>query len=92
MAEEVDQYIQGLKVTELRDELKKRGMSSAGLKAALVQRLKEAMLQDKGENGGVSLSDEKEGDDQPPVENEEGKWFIYFFSIERFFFYINFAQ
>ncbi len=43
MADEVDQFVQGLKVTELRDELKKRGLTTAGNKAVLAQRLKTAM-------------------------------------------------
>ena len=51
MAEEVEQFVQGLKVTELREELKKRGLSSAGNKAILAQRLKTAMKADVGENG-----------------------------------------
>ena len=45
----VENFIHSLKVTELREELKKRGLSHAGLKAALAERLQEAMLQEKSE-------------------------------------------
>lgn len=44
--QEID--VSALKVTELREELKKRGLETKGLKASLVARLEEAMTQDGG--------------------------------------------
>lgn len=55
MSDDVTEYVQGLKVTELRDELKKRGLSCNGLKVVLVQRLQEAMI---SEEQGKALVDD----------------------------------
>lgn len=55
MADEVDR----LKVTELREELKKRGISYVGNKAALVQRLKNAIA--SNEKADQEETEEKEG-------------------------------
>lgn len=63
MSEEVETFIQGLKVADLRDELKKRGLVTTGLKAVLVQRLQEAMMSELGDP-----SDNNE----PAEENKEG--------------------
>ena len=41
-----------LKVTELRDELKARGLDTKGVKAVLVQRLKEALESEGVESEG----------------------------------------
>ena len=40
-----------LKVAELRDELKARGLDTKGTKAVLVKRLKKAIASDNGETG-----------------------------------------
>ena len=40
-----------LKVAELRDELKARGLDTKGNKAALIARLKEALESDDGDGG-----------------------------------------
>ncbi len=43
--------VDSLKVVELRSELQKRGLSSAGVKAELVKRLMEAMQKDEEVSG-----------------------------------------
>ena len=67
MSEEVEQYVQKLKVTELREELKKRGLGQSGVKAVLAQRLQEAM-EAEGETGNHKESEE-------PA-NEEGTTYL----------------
>ena len=68
-AREVEDYVAGLKVTQLREELKKRNLSTAGNKSTLVQRLQEGILntQTEGEvtNGG-------DGEGAKPVEVSAG--------------------
>ncbi len=41
--EDIEAYVSKLKVVELREELKKRGLTTAGVKSVLAQRLQEAM-------------------------------------------------
>ncbi len=57
MAEEIDKVVDVLKVTELREELRKRDLSTTGNKAVLVQRLKTAMMEDVEKNGGEDNSE-----------------------------------
>ena len=59
--ENVDEFVSGLKVVELREELKRRNLSYAGNKSALAQRFKEFLQKEKeGEKGenGVPLTTE----------------------------------
>lgn len=48
MSQSVQDFVSPLKVTALKDELKKRGLSTYGNKAALQQRLTEALQSDEG--------------------------------------------
>ena len=57
MAEEINKAVDVLKVTELREELRKRDLSTTGNKAVLVQRLKTSMMEDVEKNGGEENSE-----------------------------------
>ena len=61
----VEHFIHSLKVTELREELKKRGLSHAGLKAALAERLTVAMLQEKSD-GDEKINHTTNNSKSPP--------------------------
>lgn len=52
-----------LKVAELRAELQARGLDSKGVKAVLVERLENALLDDAEEVGNENEPTEAEGDD-----------------------------
>ena len=47
--QDIEKYVSGLKVIDLREELKKRHLSYTGNKKDLAQRLGEAMLKKKQE-------------------------------------------
>ena len=49
--EDIKAFVSGLKVLELRDELKKRGLAHAGAKAVLAQRLQD-FLEEQDEGKG----------------------------------------
>lgn len=72
MSEDVEQYVQKLKVTELREELKKRGLALGGVKAVLAQRLQEAM-EAEGETGNHKEPEE-------PA-NEEGTAYLLYHTV-----------
>ena len=59
-----------LKVTELRKELEKRGLDSSGLKAALVERLEEAL---DDELMGVA-EDKGAGEEEESPKKATPKW------------------
>ena len=62
--EAIRQYVAGLKVAGLREELKKHNQPTHGNKAALGQRLQETLERD--EDGGA-------GEDAAAMEAEDGK-------------------
>ena len=52
-----DSDLNKLKVTELKEELKKRGIDTKGNKAQLIQKLKKALKEERNEGG----ADDSEG-------------------------------
>lgn len=72
-SEDVERFVAGLKVVELRDELKKRGVTSYGVKSVLAERLVEAMKAEAkgdGEQEDVQLQEGKEDGERQPVEDD----------------------
>ena len=55
MSQSVQDFVSPLKVTALKDKLKKRGLSTYGNKAALQQRLIESLQSDEGKYLNLSL-------------------------------------
>ena len=66
---DVEQYVAGLKVVALREELKKRNLNSTGNKAVLSQRLQEHLEKEASEKGGVELA----GDESEPAAKQADK-------------------
>ena len=74
--EEIHQYVAGLKVAELREELKKHNQPTHGNKAALGQRLQETLERDEDGNteenaAAMEAEDGKEGEAVAAEEEEE---------------------
>lgn len=57
--EQVEAFVSPLKVNELKEELKRRGLSATGNKATLAERLKSELLKD--ESAASAPTDEGEG-------------------------------
>ena len=72
-SENVENYVNGLKVVELREELKKRGVTSYGVKSVLAERLI-ATLKAEGKNdieGDDTEAEEKDVEQVEPQPSEE---------------------
>ena len=63
-AQEVEDFVSPLKVTQLREELKKRNLSSSGAKSVLAQRLQEFLVKEKEQ--GVGNGEPQEESVAPP--------------------------
>lgn len=76
----IEEFVSPLKVVELRDELRKRNLGTAGTKSVLAQRLQDYLLKEKEEgvvassaNGqeGEKAESEKETEEAPEVESKD---------------------
>lgn len=75
-SESVENYVNGLKVVELREELKKRGVTSYGVKSVLAERLI-ATLKAEGKNdieGDGSEAQKKDVEQVEPQPSESEAW------------------
>lgn len=72
-SDDVERFVAGLKVVELRDELKKRGVTSYGVKSVLAERLVEVMKAEAKGDGGQEeeqLQEKEEDGERQPVEDD----------------------
>lgn len=68
--EDIDSYVAGLKVTELREELKKLNQPHHGNKATLGQRLREALEKKREESNPEEEEEEKEQEEETEAAKE----------------------
>lgn len=74
--EDIKAFVAGLKVLELREELKKRGLAAAGAKAVLAQRLQDFLLEqsdtdDQSAPGVPAEPVAQEEEEEEEVENPD---------------------
>ena len=64
----VESYVNGLKVVELREELKKRGITSYGVKSVLAERLITALKDEENKVNDQPEEDGKQAEDEPQLQ------------------------